>query len=61
MENAREKELEKALQEILFFKKNPIRRIQYAGCGDYAAPDWIQTKTKIFEIAERALKQNHET
>lgn len=60
MENAREKELEKALQEILFFKDNPIRRVQYAGCGDYAAPDWIQVKNKIFKIAERVLEQKHE-
>ena len=49
-------QLKKALEEILNYKKNPIRRSQYAGAGDYKAPDWIQTKDAIFGIAEKALK-----
>lgn len=47
--------LKKALNEILQLKKNPIRRCQYAGAGGYKAPDWIQTKDAIFNIASKAL------
>ena len=49
--------LKKALDEILQFKKNPIRRCQYAGAVGYEAPDWIQTKDAIFDLVEKALKE----
>lgn len=55
MTTTKEQELTAALEEILNFKKNPIRRNQYAGNNGYMAPDWIQTKDKIFEIAKKAL------
>ena len=48
--------LKEALKSILEYKKNPIRRNQYAGTS-YKAPDWIQTKDAIFNIAENALKK----
>jgi hypothetical protein len=51
------KVLENTLQLILDFQKNPIRRNQYSGNPDYKAPDWIQTKDRIFEIAKAALKK----
>ncbi len=46
-----------ALEKILEFEKNPIRRNQYAGTS-YKAPDWIQTKEQIFKIAKEALNEN---
>lgn len=49
--------LRKVLEKILDYKKNPIRRCQYAGAGGYKAPDWIQTKDAIFDLVEKALKE----
>ena len=48
--------LEAALKQVLEFKKNPVRRNQYAGKPDYKAPDWVATKDRIFEIVEKALQ-----
>ena len=47
---------ESALREILELKKNPIRRVQYAGSGGYKAPDWVATAKYMAELAEHALK-----
>lgn len=55
-EQQRAAKFENALREILKLQKNPVRRKQYAGNPDYKAPDWIQTKDLIFEIASEALK-----
>ena len=51
------KHLRNVLQKILNYEKNPIRRSQYAGAGNYEAPDWIQTKDAIFDIVKKALKE----
>ena len=48
---------QEALEKILEFEKNPIRRNQYAGTS-YKAPDWIQTKEEIFKIVKEALNEN---
>lgn len=50
------KVMKEALEKILSYKKNPIRRVQYAGSGGYKAPDWIQTKDQIFRVVESALE-----